>query len=150
MPVTTARSRSSHGAESGSGSSTSESSLRATKSSNSRVSLTYQYGAIADRPSSRDNRRMDRASRPSARMMSNAASTICSSVNVGGLPRFVVLDAELGPAWFAVISALRPVARVDPLMLVDDPGAGRPHMPRRCPYPGATSLFDVGEVDGQH
>jgi hypothetical protein len=62
---------------------------------------------------------MDSASRPSARMMSSAASTICSSVSVGGLPRFAVPDAEPVPASFAVIGALRPVARVDPLMLDD-------------------------------
>jgi hypothetical protein len=51
--------------------------------------------------------------------MSSAASTICSSVRVGGLPRFAVPDAEPVPASFAVISALRPVTRVDPLMLDD-------------------------------
>src|SRR5215208_1767407 len=121
MPVTTVRRRSSHGPESGSGSTTSERSLRATRSRSSRLSLTYQYGAIADRPSSRDNRRMDSASRPSARMMLSAASTICSSVSVGGLPRFAVRDAVSAAASLAAISALRSLARVNPLMLVDVP-----------------------------
>jgi hypothetical protein len=52
-------------------------------------------------------------------MMSSAAPTIWSSVSVGGLPRFAVPDAEPAAACLAAISALRSLARHDPLMLDD-------------------------------
>jgi hypothetical protein len=51
--------------------------------------------------------------------MFSAASTICSSVSVGGFPRFAVPDAVSAAASLAAISALHSLARVNPLMLVD-------------------------------
>lgn len=53
-------------------------------------------------------------------MMSSAASTICSSVSVGGLPRFAVRDVVSAAACLAAICGLRSLAPVNPLMLVDD------------------------------
>ena len=49
---------------------------------------------LLDLPSSRDNRRIDSASRPSLRMISSAASTISFSVRFGGFPRLDGVDVE--------------------------------------------------------